>query len=50
MGDFPLMTPTGTFVINGSERVIVSQLVRSSGVYYNKETDKKSGKENMLHK
>ena len=45
MGDFPLMTPTGTFVINGSERVIVSQLVRSSGVYYNKETDKKSGKE-----
>ena len=45
MGDFPLMTPTGTFIINGSERVIVSQLVRSSGVYYNKDTDKKSGKE-----
>ncbi|MGL4372803.1 MAG: DNA-directed RNA polymerase subunit beta [Turicibacter sp.] len=45
MGDFPLMTPTGTFIINGSERVIVSQLVRSSGVYYSKETDKKSGKE-----
>ena len=45
MGDFPLMTPTGTFVINGSERVIVSQLVRSSGMYYNKDTDKKSGKE-----
>ena len=45
MGDFPLMTPTGTFVINGSVRVIVSQLVRSSGVYYNKDTDKKSGKE-----
>lgn len=45
MGDFPLMTPTGTFVINGSVRVIVSQLVRSSGVYYNKDVDKKSGKE-----
>ena len=45
MGDFPLMTTTGTFIINGSERVIVSQLVRSSGVYYNKDTDKKSGKE-----
>ena len=45
MGDFPLMTPTGTFIINGSERVIVSQLVRSSGVYYSKEVDKKSGKE-----
>ena len=35
MGDFPLMTDTGTFVINGAERVIVSQLVRSPGVYYN---------------
>ena len=34
MGDLPLMTPTGTFVINGAERVIVSQLVRSPGVYY----------------
>ena len=34
MGDFPLMTDTGTFVINGAERVIVSQLVRSPGVYY----------------
>ena len=45
MGDFPLMTPTGTFIINGSERVIVSQLVRSSGVYYSKDVDKKSGKE-----
>ncbi|MBM7615311.1 DNA-directed RNA polymerase subunit beta [Alkaliphilus hydrothermalis] len=40
MGDFPLMTDTGTFVINGAERVIVSQLVRSPGVYYNKEIDK----------
>ncbi len=39
MGDFPLMTPTGTFVINGAERVIVSQLVRSPGVYYDKIMD-----------
>jgi DNA-directed RNA polymerase subunit beta len=39
MGDFPLMTDTGTFVINGAERVIVSQLVRSPGVYYDKEMD-----------
>ena len=34
MGDFPLMTPKGTFVINGTERVVVSQLVRSPGVYF----------------
>ncbi len=39
-GDFPLMTPSGTFIINGAERVIVSQLVRSPGVYYNEELDK----------
>lgn len=39
MGDFPLMTNTGTFVINGAERVIVSQLVRSPGVYYAKDMD-----------
>lgn len=39
MGDFPLMTDTGTFVINGAERVIVSQLVRSPGVYFAKEVD-----------
>lgn len=39
-GDFPLMTDQGTFIINGAERVIVSQLVRSPGVYYNEETDK----------
>ncbi len=39
-GDFPLMTPAGTFIINGAERVIVSQLVRSPGVYYNEELDK----------
>lgn len=40
MGDFPLMTDTGTFVINGAERVIVSQLVRSPGIYYSIEKDK----------
>ena len=40
MGDFPLMTESGTFVINGAERVIVSQLVRSPGVYYSFEKDK----------
>ncbi len=40
MGDFPLMTPKGTFVINGAERVIVSQLVRSPGVYYSTSKDK----------
>ena len=43
MGDFPLMTEKGTFIINGAERVIVSQLVRSPGVYYAQEMDK-SGK------
>jgi DNA-directed RNA polymerase subunit beta len=40
MGDFPIMTQTGTFIINGAERVIVSQLVRSPGVYYHSEYDK----------
>ena len=44
MGDFPLMTETGTFVINGAERVIVSQIIRSPGMYYDKTIDK-SGKE-----
>ena len=44
MGDFPLMTDSGTFVINGAERVIVSQLVRSPGVYYKMDYDR-SGKE-----
>ncbi|MDD9138110.1 DNA-directed RNA polymerase subunit beta [Fructobacillus sp. CRL 2054] len=39
-GDFPLMTKQGTFIINGAERVIVSQLVRSPGIYYNQEADK----------
>ena len=40
MGDFPLMTEGGTFIINGAERVIVSQIVRSPGVYYDKTTDR----------
>lgn len=44
MGDFPMMTDSATFVINGAERVIVSQLVRSPGVYYAEETDKSGDK------
>ena len=44
MGDFPLMTENGTFIINGAERVIVSQLVRSPGVYFHSERNK-SGRE-----
>ena len=42
MGDFPLMTHSGTFVINGAERVVVSQIVRSPGIYYGKEIDLKT--------
>jgi DNA-directed RNA polymerase subunit beta len=45
MGDFPLMTPRGTFIINGTERVVVSQLVRSPGVYFEKAADKTSDKD-----
>ena len=45
MGDFPLMTKRGTFIINGTERIVVSQLVRSPGVYFNSEKDKTSDKE-----
>ena len=45
MGDFPLMTPTGTFIINGAERVVVSQLVRSPGVYFTKEKDATTGRD-----
>ncbi len=44
MGDFPLMTNRGTFIINGTERVVVSQLVRSPGVYFGSERDKASDK------
>jgi len=45
MGDFPLMTERGTFIINGTERVVVSQLVRSPGVYFESEIDKTTDKE-----
>ncbi len=45
MGDFPLMTNKGTFVINGTERVVVSQLVRSPGVYFERSVDKTSDKD-----
>jgi DNA-directed RNA polymerase subunit beta len=45
MGDFPLMTGRGTFVINGTERVVVSQLVRSPGVYFERTVDKTSDKD-----
>ncbi|WP_037575254.1 DNA-directed RNA polymerase subunit beta [Phaeacidiphilus oryzae] len=45
MGDFPLMTNQGTFVINGTERVVVSQLVRSPGVYFDQSIDKTSDKD-----
>ena len=44
LGDMPIMTESGTFIINGAERVIVSQLVRSPSVYFGKEIDKKNGK------
>ena len=47
LGDFPLMTDSGTFVINGAERVVVSQLVRSPGCYYGEEFDTKTGKKNI---
>ncbi|MEY9215160.1 DNA-directed RNA polymerase subunit beta [Thermobifida halotolerans] len=45
MGDFPLMTVKGTFIINGTERVVVSQLVRSPGVYFDRQVDKSSDKD-----
>ncbi|MGD8150259.1 DNA-directed RNA polymerase subunit beta [Ornithinimicrobium sp. Y1694] len=45
MGDFPLMTPRGTFIVNGTERVVVSQLVRSPGVYFERALDKTSDKD-----
>ena len=44
LGDFPMMTETGTFIINGTERVVVSQLVRSPGAYYDSDIDKKKDK------
>ena len=45
MGDFPLMSNKGTFIINGTERVVVSQLVRSPGVYFDRQVDKTSDKD-----
>ena len=45
LGDFPMMTDTGTFIINGAERVIVSQIVRSPGAYFDATTDDKTNKE-----
>jgi DNA-directed RNA polymerase subunit beta len=45
MGDFPLMTESATFIINGSERVVVSQLIRSPGVYFTVEEDRSTGRE-----
>ncbi|MST48998.1 DNA-directed RNA polymerase subunit beta [Mobiluncus porci] len=50
MGNFPLMTPRGTFIINGTERVVVSQLVRSPGVYFEKTADKTSDRDIYLGK
>ncbi len=50
MGDFPLMTDNGTFIINGSERVVVSQLVRSPGVYFTVEEDPTSGRDLCMGK
>ena len=44
MGDFPIMTPAGTFVINGTERVVVSQLIRSPGAYFEVEAEKATGR------
>ncbi len=44
MGDFPLMTPAGTFIINGTERVVVSQLIRSPGVYFEVEEERATGR------
>ncbi|MFC1924966.1 DNA-directed RNA polymerase subunit beta, partial [Chloroflexota bacterium] len=50
IGDIPIMTPTGTFIINGTERVVVSQLTRSPGLYLTLETDMASGRELCLAK
>ena len=50
MGDFPMMTERGTFIINGTERVVVSQLVRSPGVYFSRELDKTTDKDVYIAK
>ena len=48
MGDYPYMTDFGTFVVNGAERVVVSQIVRSAGVYYTTENDKKTQTQKII--
>ncbi|MCR5564808.1 MAG: DNA-directed RNA polymerase subunit beta [Gammaproteobacteria bacterium] len=48
MADFPWMTPTGTFIINGAERVVVNQIIRSSGVLFKEEVDSKLGKSTII--
>ena len=48
MGDFPLMTESATFIINGSERVVVSQLIRSPGVYFTVDPDRTTGRDLAL--
>ena len=50
MGELPIMTPWGTFIFNGSERVVVTQIVRSAGVFFSEEVDKKSGQSIFLVK
>ncbi len=50
MGDFPVMTPNGTFVINGAERVVVSQLIRSPGAYFTVEEDRTTGRQLCMAK
>ena len=50
LGDFPLMTENGTFIINGAERVVVSQLIRSPGVYFTVEEDHTTGRELCMAK
>ena len=50
MGDFPMMTPQGTFIINGAERVVVSQLIRSPGAYFSIEEDRRTGRELCMAK
>jgi DNA-directed RNA polymerase subunit beta len=50
LGDFPMMTDNGTFIINGTERVVVSQLVRSPGVYFDQAVDKTSDKDVFMAK
>ena len=48
MGDMPLMTPSGTFVVNGTERVIVSQMHRSPGVFFDHDKEKRMHQENFF--